>query len=85
MLIFVSRSINGERIGRAAQGRHATKRRHLEGSKRTQDSLYPPHRFIAANPESDCAADVRGSVILPDSLSSVCVEGYVLLMARVLF
>ena len=63
---------------RAAQERHDTKRRRVEDTKRTQDGLYPPHRFIEADRESDCAADVKGSVVLPDSSSSVCVEGFVL-------
>lgn len=63
---------------KAALERKETKRQRTEEQKRTQDSAYPPQGFVAAgpNPKYD-GTDVKGSVVLPDSFVSVCVEGCV--------
>jgi len=59
------------------QERKEAKRQCLEEKNQSQESSYPPERFAVCNAEATCSADVKGSVVLPYSADSVCVEGHV--------
>lgn len=65
---------------KALQERKDSKRQCLEEKKQSQESSYPPDCFVVCDAEATCVADVKGSVVLPCSSESVCVEGHVLQM-----